>query len=137
MKRRLFVTSNISVALGGCAPVSNALNNNAALHHVISYDGTFNRFAIGRGALARSYPHSAITPIGGYPIDSLPTAADPLYADLGRHGFAITVYRSAASLNGREPSSGLPRFCTTAGGGCVRGKVRRPVRRGRGRAAVA
>ncbi|MDQ2908165.1 MAG: molybdopterin-dependent oxidoreductase [Candidatus Eremiobacteraeota bacterium] len=87
MKRRLFVAASISAALGGCAPVTNALNNNAAIHRVISYDGAFNRFAIGRGALARIYPQSAVTPISTYPIDSLPTPTDPVYAALRSHGF--------------------------------------------------
>ncbi len=87
MKRRLFVASSASAVLTGCAGVTNALNDNPAIHRVVSYEGGLNRLAIGRGGMARIYPHSAVVPTADYPIDSLATPSDPLYTKLRRDGF--------------------------------------------------
>ncbi len=96
MRRGLFVASSISAALAGCAPVTNALNNNPAVHRTLGLGSRFSHFAIGTRGMARIYPHSAIM-LDNYPVNSLPTPTSAMYSQLQRDGFR----------NYRLPVSGL------------------------------
>ncbi len=96
MKRRVFVASSISAALAGCAPVTNALNDNPTIHRTLTSAAGLNHLAIGTLGMARIYPDSAIMRVN-YPVNSLPTPTTEMYSRLRRDGFR----------NFRLPVSGL------------------------------
>jgi len=96
VKRGLFVASSMSAALAGCARVTNALNDNPAIHRTLGLGSRFNHFAIGTRGMASIYPHSAIMR-DNYPVNSLPTPTSAMYSQLRGDGFR----------NYRLPVSGL------------------------------
>ncbi len=86
MKRALFVASSVSAVLAGCAPATNALNDNPTIHRALGLGSRFNHLAIGTRGMAPIYPHREIM-LANYPVNSLPTPTSTTYSRLQRDGF--------------------------------------------------
>ncbi|MGH7727551.1 MAG: molybdopterin-dependent oxidoreductase [Vulcanimicrobiaceae bacterium] len=85
LKRRLFIVGAVA-ALGGCAPVTNALNNAGAVHNVIDLAEPLDHGLIGTHGLAKLYPASAID--RNFPMNGFSTPMDATYLRWLRTGFA-------------------------------------------------
>jgi DMSO/TMAO reductase YedYZ molybdopterin-dependent catalytic subunit len=86
MKRKLFIASSISAALAGCSQIGTKLNDNSAFHNALGAAQVLNERIIGTRGRARLYAPSDIS--ADFPINSLDTPSDSLYAGLVRGNFA-------------------------------------------------
>jgi len=89
VKRGLFVASSIgaALALAGCGPVTNALNENAGVKGVIDSAERLDHVVIGTRGMAKIYPDSQID--YQFPTNGLPTPnSEPAYARVLKDGFA-------------------------------------------------
>ena len=86
MKRTLFLASSLAaVGLSACGPVKNSLTY-GPFRSVLDAAEPLDRAVIGTRGLAREYPESAITM--DFPLDSLDTPSDAVYAQWAGTGFA-------------------------------------------------
>ena len=92
MKRRLFLATSLSAALSACGAIGTKLNDNKRIHDALGSAEQLNHAVIGTHGLAREYSLSDISSM--FPIDSLDTPSDSLYASLVRgnfRGYSLTV----------------------------------------------
>ena len=85
MKRALFLASGAAL-LGGCAQVSNALNDNGAIHAALVVAEPLDHAVIGTHGNAQLYPDSAID--WNFRLNGFDTPSDARYQSLVRDGFA-------------------------------------------------
>jgi DMSO/TMAO reductase YedYZ molybdopterin-dependent catalytic subunit len=90
MKRRELLTGAAAFAaasaLAGCAKVTNALNDNAAIKNVLHAAEPLNHVVIGTRGNAKLYPDSAID--RDFRVNGFDTPSDSTYDGLRRDGFA-------------------------------------------------
>ena len=86
MKRRLFVASSVAAALTACAPIGTKLNDNAGFHRFLESAERLNETFLGTRGRATLYKPSDVSP--DFPVNSLDTPSDSVYAELVRGDFA-------------------------------------------------
>ena len=85
MKRKVFIASSLSAALAGCGAVGTKLNDNQTAHSILTSAEDLNLRVIGTHGLARGYSLADISK--DFPINSLDTPTDRVYAQLVRAAF--------------------------------------------------
>ena len=87
MKRRLFIASSMTAAvLGGCGPVTSALNNNEAFQRVLGVAEPVNHALIGTRGLAREYRDGDVDK--AFRVNGFATPSDTRYMNLLATQFA-------------------------------------------------
>jgi len=93
LRRRLFVASSIATALGGCAQVTNALNEWGPARGVLDSAQTVNHAIIGTRGMAKLYRDADVNET--FPTNGLDTPSDARYTQIVRDDYA--TYRLPVS----------------------------------------
>ncbi len=86
MNRKLFVATSFAAALGGCAKITNALNDAPQVHSALKVAEDLNHAVIGTHGRAKLYAESDITRV--FPTNGDDTPSSPEYQQLVRGRFA-------------------------------------------------
>jgi len=86
MKRRLFVASSAAIALAGCSRITNALNENPAIHNALGLAEPFDRALIGTRGRAKTYRDADVD--RDFRVNGFDTPSDARYQGLVRANFA-------------------------------------------------
>jgi len=85
MKRGLFLASTISAALSACSPIGTKLNDSRGFHDLLERAEQLNEGFIGTRGRVTLYKPNEIS--ADFPVNSLDTPSDSLYAALMRDRF--------------------------------------------------
>ncbi len=77
MKRKLFIASTLSAALGGCSPIGTALDNNDGFKRMLASAEGLNYALIGTRGMAREYRPSDVD--RNFRVNGLATPSDAAY----------------------------------------------------------
>ena len=86
MNRKLFVATSLAAVLGGCAKITNALNDTPQLHSALKIAENLDAAVIGTHGRAKLYTEADITRV--FPVNGDDTPSDAEYANLVRNRFA-------------------------------------------------
>ena len=86
MRRRIFIATGTAAALAGCARITNALSENAAIHKSLGAAEALNHVLIGTHGRARTYRDSDVD--RNFRVNGFDTPSDSRYRDLVRGSFA-------------------------------------------------